>query len=98
MSDDMFHTEGSGQNFGCRALICAYRANVPGLTESGRAMPALSAEKKALSFLRALEAEGHIVKRVVVEGKRIELELESTTAGPYDFDKLELRYDKAGAS
>jgi len=63
-----------------------------------RAVPALTAEKKALSFLRALEAEGHIVKRVVVEGKRIELELETITAKPYDFDTVDLRYDKAGAS
>jgi len=61
-------------------------------------MPALTAEKKALSFLRALEADGHIVKRVVVEGKRIELELETITAKPYDFDKVDMRYDKAGAS
>lgn len=61
-------------------------------------MPALSAEKKALSILKALEAEGHIVKRVVVEGKRIELELETVAAKPYDFDKVDMRYDKAGAS
>lgn len=64
----------------------------------GNAMSALTAEKKALSYLRAFEAEGHIVKRVVIEGKRIELELETTTAGPYDFDKVDMRYDKAGAS
>ncbi|WP_299632016.1 hypothetical protein [uncultured Roseobacter sp.] len=61
-------------------------------------MPTITVEKKALSFLKALEAEGHIVKRVVVEGKRIELELETTTAGSCDFDKVDMRYDKAGVS
>lgn len=61
-------------------------------------MPALTAEKKALSFLKALEAEGHVVKRVVIEGKRIELELEKTSAEACDFDKVDMRYDKAGAS
>lgn len=61
-------------------------------------MPALTAEKKALSFLKAFEAEGHVVKRVVIEGKRVELELDKITVGPYDFDKVDMRYDKAGAS
>lgn len=61
-------------------------------------MPAVTTEKKALNYLKAFEADGRVVKRVVIEGKRIELELETEPENLSEFDKVDMRYDKAGAS
>lgn len=50
----------------------------------------MTAEKKA-NYLKAFEAEGRVVKRVVIEGKRIELELETEPEKLSEFDKVDMR-------
>ncbi|WP_238393934.1 hypothetical protein, partial [Rhodovulum sulfidophilum] len=59
---------------------------------------AMTAEKRALNYLRALEAEGRVVKRVVIEGRRIEFELETEQEVLSEFDRVDMRYDEARAS
>ncbi|MBL3554445.1 hypothetical protein [Rhodovulum sulfidophilum] len=58
----------------------------------------MTAEKRALNYLRALEAEGRVVKRVVIEGRRIEFELETEQEVLSEFDRVDMRYDEARAS
>ena len=52
-----------------------------------------SVEQKALSLLNAFEKAGKSVGKVVVEGKRIELELLSRDAVD-EFDRIDMRYGK----
>ena len=61
-------------------------------------MPAISAEKKALKYLDAVEATGRVVKRIVIDGRRIELELEIESDELSEFDKVDMRHDKAGVA
>lgn len=56
-------------------------------------MSAASLEKKALGLLKAFEAAGKSVSRVVVDGRRIELEL-STGESVDEFDRVDMRHDK----
>lgn len=61
-------------------------------------MSQIPTEQKALKYLRAVEAEGRIVKRVIIEGKRIELELTTEMEMLTEFDAVDMRYDETGAS
>lgn len=61
-------------------------------------MPALTSEKKALKYLDAFEATGRIVKRVIIDGKRIELELENDHDHASEFDKVDMRHGEAGTA
>lgn len=50
-------------------------------------------EQQALGLLRAFERAGRNVKRVVIEGKRIELELVQGDSQD-EFDGIDMRHDK----
>ncbi|TNJ48090.1 hypothetical protein [Phaeobacter sp. B1627] len=61
-------------------------------------MPAVTVEKKALQYLKTFETDGRVVKRVVIEGKRIELEFETEPEVISEFDKVDMRHGKTGTS
>lgn len=42
-------------------------------------MPAAATDAKALEFVRKCEAAGKVVRRLVIEGKRIEVEFDGDT-------------------
>lgn len=50
-------------------------------------------EQKALSLLAAFEHAGRTVTKVVIDGKKIELELAICDASD-DFDKIDMRHGK----
>jgi hypothetical protein len=56
-------------------------------------MATVSVEQRALNLLNAFEKAGKSVGKVVVEGKRIELELHCTEAAD-EFDRIDMRYGK----
>lgn len=58
-------------------------------------MTARNVERKALSFLAALESAGRSVRKVVIEGHRIEFELTSSDSDEDEFDKIDMRHGKA---
>ena len=51
-------------------------------------------EDKALSLLAAFERAGRAVNRVVIDGRRIELELASGEDSD-EFDRIDMRHGKA---
>lgn len=57
-------------------------------------MSAAKLEQTALSMLRALERAGKPVSRITVEGRRIEFEFAKGDDAD-DFDRIDMRYDKA---
>ena len=50
-------------------------------------------EQKALSLLNTFENAGKQVSRVIVDGRRIDLEL-STTENRDEFERIDMRYGK----
>ncbi|MBM1817200.1 hypothetical protein [Pseudosulfitobacter pseudonitzschiae] len=38
-----------------------------------------TADAKALEFVRKCEADGHVVRRLIIDGKRIEVEFDDKT-------------------
>lgn len=50
-------------------------------------------EKKALGLLKAFEDAGRSVDRVVIDGRRIEIEL-SSGENKDDFDRIDMRHGK----
>lgn len=40
-----------------------------------------SADAKALDFVRKCEADGHVVRKLVIDGKRIEVEFDDKKLG-----------------
>lgn len=52
-----------------------------------------SVEKKALSLLTTFESAGKPVSRIVIEGRRIEIELASVNEAD-DFDRIDMRHGK----
>lgn len=80
------------------ACLLAYRKRTVSAPLRVRVMPSMTAERKALTYLKAFEAEGRVVKRLAIEGKRIELELETMPEDLSKFDRVDMRYGKAGAS
>ena len=60
-------------------------------------MATTSIEQKALHLLNAFERAGKLVKRVTVDGRKIELELSSQEESG-EFDGVDMRHGKAGAS
>jgi phage gp29-like protein len=51
-------------------------------------------EQRAIALLRAVEKAGKTVSRVVVDGRRIELELASGESVD-EFDRIDMRHGKA---
>ena len=56
-------------------------------------MPSQSLEQKALNLMNTLEKAGKSVSRVIVEGRRIEVEL-LTREDSDEFDRIDMRYGK----
>ena len=56
-------------------------------------MAAISLEQKALKLLATFEKAGKSVRRVTIEGRRIELELSSKEELD-EFDRIDMRHDK----
>jgi len=50
-------------------------------------------EQKALSLLRAFEGEGRLVRRVSIEGRKIEIEL-SKEGVTDEFERIDMRHGK----
>lgn len=57
-------------------------------------MTAIKLEQQALRMLAAFESAGRSVSRVVIEGRRIELELSKGEDGD-EFDRIDMRHGKA---
>lgn len=57
----------------------------------GEKMAASNIERKALSLLNAFENAGKSVARVIVDGRRIELEL-SSPPDRDEFDRIDMRH------
>ncbi len=57
-------------------------------------MAGLTIEQKALRALIAFERAGRSVRRVTLEGRKIELVL-SSEAEVDEFERIEMRHDKA---
>lgn len=53
----------------------------------------MTTEQKALNLLNVFERAGKPVSRVVVEGRRIEIEL-ATREDSDEFDRIDMRYGK----
>lgn len=51
-------------------------------------------EDKALRLLRTFESAGRSVRRVTVDGKKIEIVLTEPNS-PDEFERINMRYDKA---
>ena len=71
----------------------AGRANSTQVVLSVWKMAATKIEQKALDLLRAFERAGKSVKRVAIEGRKIELELSSGEVGD-EFDGINMRHGK----
>lgn len=56
-------------------------------------MSATSLEKRALSLLTTFEKAGKVVRRVTIEGRRIEIELTSGDSQD-EFDRIDMRHGK----
>ncbi|MDJ0995625.1 MAG: hypothetical protein QNI90_18745 [Dinoroseobacter sp.] len=56
-------------------------------------MAGITAEQKALSLLNAFERAGRAVSRVVVDGRRIELEL-APSDDRDEYDRIDMRHGK----
>jgi len=56
-------------------------------------MAASKIERKALTLLNAFENAGKPVSRVIVDGRRIELELSSIQESD-EFDRIDMRHGK----
>ena len=56
-------------------------------------MPSSKTEQAALSLLKAFESAGQPVSRVIVDGKRIELEL-AISDDRDEFDRIDMRHGK----
>jgi hypothetical protein len=58
-------------------------------------MAAITIEQKALSLCHAFERSGKIVTRVVIEGRKIEVVLQVAETQPDEFERIDMRHDKA---
>lgn len=56
-------------------------------------MPSTTLEQKALSLLNTFERAGKSVSRVVIEGRRIELEIHKGDDVD-EFDRIDMRHDQ----
>jgi len=56
-------------------------------------MASTNLEQKALELLTTFEKAGKLVRRVTIEGRRIELELSSREELD-EFDRIDMRHDK----
>ena len=56
-------------------------------------MSALKIEQRALSLLNAFEKSGRVVSRVIIEGRKIELEL-FKGQDIDEFESIDMRHDK----
>ena len=54
-------------------------------------MPATSIQTQALNMVTQLEKSGRPVKRIILEGKRIEIEMANPKDELDEFDQLEMK-------
>ncbi|WP_299663911.1 hypothetical protein [uncultured Ruegeria sp.] len=54
-------------------------------------MSGLTNEARAVKYINAFEDAGKTIRKVVVEGKRVEIEFVDPDEGKDEFDKLDMR-------
>ncbi len=74
-------------------LEATNRVSGPNAVRLCKAVSLNKIEQKALSLLTTFENAGRSVRRVSVEGRRIEIEL-VTVDNDDDFERIEMRYGK----